>query len=135
MGVLLRFFGVFRKSEQQQASTSLRAHVLYPLASISRGTCDLSLSCQYLLTIPSIGRNPHIYTRIQPHRQTPRLAPSISLQPPPKTMSGAELPLAIAGVVLAWKGILDMADVLITLCRDDDQDRSFLHLRVKVARS
>ncbi|ETN38496.1 uncharacterized protein HMPREF1541_06531 [Cyphellophora europaea CBS 101466] len=50
-------------------------------------------------------------------------------------MSGAELPLAIAGVVLAWKGILDMADVLITLCRDDDQDRSFLHLRVKVARS
>lgn len=48
-------------------------------------------------------------------------------------MSGAELPLAIAGVALAWRGIVDVVDVLITLCRDDDQDRDFVRMRTEVA--
>lgn len=48
-------------------------------------------------------------------------------------MSGAELPLAIVGVALAWKGIVDAVEVLITLCRDDDEDRDFVRMRTEVA--
>lgn len=48
-------------------------------------------------------------------------------------MSGAELPLAIAGVALAWRGIVDVVDVLITLCRNDDQDRDLVRMRTDAA--
>ena len=46
----------------------------------------------------------------------------------------AELAIGIAGIALAWKGILDAGHLLIDLMADDGEDREGLCIRLQASR-